>query len=64
MQAHEGLFASSSLVQVHPTQRSRDLDPEVGYSWIFMGWSRGFPVRVEEFLKLLVPHSNMGRALH
>ena len=44
--------------------------PKVGYSWVFMGWSRGFSEGVEEFLhsdmeervgeflKLLVPHSN------
>ena len=34
------------------TQWSRDLDPEGGYSWVFMGWSRGFSEGVEEFLKL------------
>ena len=42
-------------VQVYPTQRSRDLDPEVGYSWDFMGRSRGFSEEVEEFF-----HSDMG----
>ena len=48
------------------------MDPEGGYSWVFMGWSRGFSegveeflhsdmeARVGEFLKLLVPHSNKG----
>ena len=46
-------------VQVYPTQRSRDLDPEVGFSWVFMGWSRGPPEGVEEFLKFCL-HSDMG----
>ena len=48
MQVHKGLFASSSLGPSIPdtaeqglgprsevTQRSRNLDPEVGYSWVF-----------------------------
>ena len=39
MQVHEGI--SSSLGLSILTQRSRDLDPEVGYRWVFMGWSRG-----------------------
>ena len=39
-------------VQVHPTQWSRDLDPE-------KGWSRGPPEGVEEFLKFCL-HSDMG----
>ena len=60
MQAHEGLLASWSLGPSVPVTRSRDLDSEVGYSWIFMGWSRGFSVRVGEFLKMLGPHSDMG----
>ena len=38
-----------ACVQVHPTQQSRDLDPEVGYSWVFYGLSRGFSEGVEEF---------------
>ena len=41
------------------TQQTRDLDPEGGYSWVFLGWSRGFSEGVEEFLKLCF-HSNMG----
>ena len=28
------------------------MDPEGGYSGVFMGWSRGFSEGVEEFLKL------------
>ena len=35
------------------------MDPEGGYSWVFMGWSRGFSEGVEEFLKLSF-HSNTG----
>ena len=35
------------------------MDPEGGYRWVFMGWSRGFLEEVEEFLKLCF-HSNMG----
>lgn len=37
-------------VQVYSTQQIRGLDPEVGYSWVFMGWSRGFSERVEQFI--------------
>ena len=40
-----------ACVQVHPTQRSRDLDPEVGFSLVFIGWCRGSSEGVEEFLK-------------
>ena len=42
MQTHEDLFTISSLgPSIYPTRQSRGLDPEVGYSWVFMGWSRG-----------------------
>ena len=47
MQTHEGLFTSSSLGPSAPTQWSRDLDPEVGFSLVLRaglgdlqkGWS-------------------------
>ena len=48
-----------ACVQVYPTQRSRDLGPRGGFQLSFMGWSRGPPEGVEEFLKFCL-HSDMG----
>ena len=59
MQVHEGLLASSSLGPSVPVTVEQGLGLEVGSSWIFMGWSRGFLVRMGEFLKPLVPHCDM-----
>ena len=44
---------------MYPTQQSRDLDPEVGFSLVFIGWSRGSSEGVEEFLKFCL-HFDMG----
>ena len=59
MQVHEGLLTSSSLGPSIPDTAEQGLGPQVGFSWVFMGWSRGFPEGVEEFLKLC-SHSDMG----
>ena len=37
MQTHEGLLQARAWVQVHPTQRSRDLDPETKRRSSFIG---------------------------
>ena len=46
-------------VQEYPTQQSRDLDPEVGFRLVFIGWSRGSSEGLEEFLKFCL-HFDMG----
>ena len=58
MQAQEGLLANSSLGPSIPLTAEQGLGPQGGLQLGFMGWSRGFPVRVGEFLRLLVPHSD------
>ena len=37
MQTHEGLLQARAWVQVHPTRRSRDLDPETKRLSSFIG---------------------------
>ena len=59
MQTHEVLLASSSLGPSIPDRAEQGLGPEVGYSWVFMGWSRRFSEGMEEFLKFCL-HSDMG----
>ena len=39
MQTHEGLLQAGAWVQVYPTQRSRDLDPETKRRSSFTGAS-------------------------
>ena len=51
MQAHEGLLASSSLGPSIPITVEQGLGPRGGFQLSFMGWSKGPPKRVEEFLK-------------
>ena len=50
MQTHQFDLQTRAWVQVYPTQRSRDLDPEVGFSLV-KGWSQGPPEGLEQFLK-------------
>ena len=74
MQTQEGLFTSSSLGPSIPDTAEQGLGPRGGFQLSFMGWSRGPPEGVAEFLKLcshsdmelsatdieLCSHSNMG----
>ena len=59
MQTHEGLFTSSSLGPSIPDTAEQGLGPRGGFQLSFMGWSRGPPEGVEEFLKFCL-HSDMG----
>ena len=59
MQVHEGLLTSSSLGPSISETVEQGLGPRGRFQLSFMGWSREFPERVEEFLKLCL-HSNMG----
>ena len=59
MQTHEGLFTSSSLGPSVPDAAEQGLGPRGGFQLSFMGWSRGPPEGVEEFLKFCL-HSDMG----
>ena len=59
MQTHEDLFTSSSLGPSIPDTGKQGLGPRGGFQLSFMGWSRGPPEGVEEFLKFCL-HSDMG----
>ena len=59
MQTHKGLFTSLSLGPSIPDTAEQGLGPRDGFQLSFMGWSRGPPKRVEEFLKFCL-HSDMG----
>ena len=59
MQTHEGLLTSSSLGPSIPDTAEQGLGPRGGFQLSFMGWSRGPPEGVEEFLKFCL-HSDMG----
>ena len=59
MQVHEGLLTSSSLGPSVPDTTEQGLGPRGGFQLSFMGWSRGAPEGVEEFLKFCL-HSDMG----
>ena len=58
MQTHDGLFTSSSLGPSIPDVE-QGLGLQDGFQLNLMGWSRGLPKGVEEFLKFCL-HSDMG----
>ena len=47
-----GFISKLELGSKYTRHSGRDLDLEVSYSWVFMGWSRGFSEGVEEFLQV------------
>ena len=59
MQVHEGLLTSSSMDPSIPDTTEQGFGPRDGFQLSFMGWSRGPPEGMEEFLKFCL-HSDMG----
>ena len=58
MQTHEGLLQAQAWVQVYPTQRSRDLDPEAKRRRSFIGASGQWDCNIRRKLHSHVsPHA-------